>query len=636
MDFKPKNREWVKNAAIAFLAVLLALTFFSNTIMNRTLAEAATANVTSGSIVAKVRGSGKVVANGTHEVKADQTREVRSVMVKVGQEVNAGDVLFIMGAGDSKELETAKDTLRELQYSYQKSAVSMPNFDYSSYNKTIDEASIAADKAWEAYLTASNAADKAEKTYKDMMKTAGTSEQSIQEYQEQLEKCRASLEISEADYNAAMEDFNARLSTARDRVQKCQSRYDMIYEAIYGPIQTPTPAPPTEAPAESTMAPAPELDPAPALDPEPAANPEPSADTGGGAEALADLGLELQLASLAEGGNGTYTEADLAAAKAELDAANAALIAMNVDTDPYVSMARALYEKDRKAYDALLAQENSIIPYEIIPYKTAYEAEAAQARVAYEAFEAAEKNLDYAYEALANAQTSNGKTSTLASIDLQQIAEKIKIQQDKIKELAGEEGNQVVAKVSGTVDSIACTAGDTVAADALMCTIEVPDMGYTLSFSVTNDQAQRLRVGDTATVSNYYWGKEIVATLTTMRNDPKNPQSNKLLTFELEGDVSSGSELTISVGSKSATYDTIIPNSAIRSDTNGSFVLAVTAKNSPLGNRYIAKRVSVEVVASDDENSAVTGGLNNGDYVITTTSAPVKDGDMVRMADSAT
>ena len=31
MEFKPKNREWVKNAAIIFLAVLLVLTFFSNT-----------------------------------------------------------------------------------------------------------------------------------------------------------------------------------------------------------------------------------------------------------------------------------------------------------------------------------------------------------------------------------------------------------------------------------------------------------------------------------------------------------------------------------------------------------------------------------------------------------------------------
>ena len=64
METKVKNREWVKDAAIIFLVVLLILTFFSNTIMNRTLPEVATAEVTNGAIVAKVRGSGTVTANG--------------------------------------------------------------------------------------------------------------------------------------------------------------------------------------------------------------------------------------------------------------------------------------------------------------------------------------------------------------------------------------------------------------------------------------------------------------------------------------------------------------------------------------------------------------------------------------------
>ncbi len=157
-------------------------------------------------------------------------------------------------------------------------------------------------------------------------------------------------------------------------------------------------------------------------------------------------------------------------------------------------------------------------------------------------------------------------------------------------------------------------------------------MGYSLSFSVTNDQANRLRPGDTATVSNFYWGTEIVATLESIKVDPKNPQTNKQLNFNLTGNVTAGSELTISVGQKSANYDIIIPSSSIRSDSNGSFVLKVEAKNSPLGNRYIARRVPVEVLASDDSNSAVTADLGFGDYVITTSSAPIKNGDLVRLA----
>ena len=159
-------------------------------------------------------------------------------------------------------------------------------------------------------------------------------------------------------------------------------------------------------------------------------------------------------------------------------------------------------------------------------------------------------------------------------------------------------------------------------------------MGYSLSFSVTNDQASRLRPGDTATVSNFYWGTEIVATLNSIKVDQKNPQTNKLLTFDLSGNVTAGSELTLSVGQKSANYDIIIPSSSIRTDANGSFILKVESKNSPLGNRYIARRVPVEVLASDDTNSAVSADLSYGDYVITTSSAPIKSGDLVRLSAS--
>ena len=85
MEMKVKDRSWVKNAVIVFLVILLILTFFSNTIMNRSLAEVATQSVSSGSITARVRGSGTVTAAGAYEVKAEQTREIRAVMIKAGR-----------------------------------------------------------------------------------------------------------------------------------------------------------------------------------------------------------------------------------------------------------------------------------------------------------------------------------------------------------------------------------------------------------------------------------------------------------------------------------------------------------------------------------------------------------------------
>ena len=87
METNVKRREWVKTAAIIFLVVMLVLTFFSNTILNHSLPEVATANVTSGTINAKIRGSGTVSANETYDVTIKQTRKVASVKVRVGDSV---------------------------------------------------------------------------------------------------------------------------------------------------------------------------------------------------------------------------------------------------------------------------------------------------------------------------------------------------------------------------------------------------------------------------------------------------------------------------------------------------------------------------------------------------------------------
>ena len=98
METKVKHREWVKTAAIIFLTVLLILTFFSQTILNRSLPEVAAQYTQSGSINARIRGSGQVSANETYEIALSQTRKLRSVLVRVGDQVSAGDVLFVLEA----------------------------------------------------------------------------------------------------------------------------------------------------------------------------------------------------------------------------------------------------------------------------------------------------------------------------------------------------------------------------------------------------------------------------------------------------------------------------------------------------------------------------------------------------------
>ena len=554
METTVKKREWVKDAAIIFLAVLLVLTFFSNTIMNRSLPEVATAAVTSGSIIAKVRGTGTVTATGKQQVKAKDTRTIRSVMVKVGQEVNAGDILFVLGEGDETALEQAKTTLRTLQYDYQRMALNVPTYDGSSYDRAVDS-------AYEKMIQAEQARDSAYELYLRAVEndsSAGELEAvnaEIYEVENRLNELENAL--SDAEYNRSV-----RLQAALDNVALAQELFDEAY-------------------------------------------------------------LNSQQYAGVEEGD-IFPDMDVQQRWEELQQAEAQLAA--IENDEYINSLNNQYSMYSERYESLVRHRDGITNEKAIPYKEALDDAEAECYAAQLDYNEAISRRDYAYQ-------NFEQTVAVSSVNLQEQAENIRIQQEKIKSLAGEDENVVTANVSGTIDTIDCTAGSTVVKDALLCTIEVPDLGHTLSFSVTNDQAQRLRIGDSATVSNYYWGNSVTATLTTIRTDPKNPQTNKLLTFDLTGDVTSGAEMTISVGQKSANYDLIVPNSAIKTDTNGSFVLAVTVKSSPLGNRYIAKRVSVEVLANDDNNSAVVADLSTGDYVITTSSAPVVSGDLVRMAD---
>ena len=574
METTVKKREWVKDAAIIFLAVLLVLTFFSNTIMNRSLPEVATAQIISGNIIAKVRGSGIVTATGKHQVKARETRTIRSVMVKVGQEINTGDVLFVLGEGDETALQQAKDTLRKLQYEYQRMALEVPTYDGSSYDRAVDS-------AYARMVRAEQERDRAADVYYKAIEKESSGD--IQTVNRQIEEVERQLSYVVAQLNEAQADYDMRRQAAWERVEAAQAAFDARYY---------------------------------------------SGSSGGADE---------EIIIIDEGGEESgWNWNDQASSNDDwqdwpeyqaLETAKNHLY--EIENDSYLTSLKNQHETLLKQYETLNKHRDGLTTASAAPYKDALDDAEEELYSAQLYYNEAVSSREYAYQNFA-------QNVAVSGVSLQEQAENIRVQQEKIKSLAGDEENVVTANVSGRVDTVDCTAGDTVLKDALLCTIEVPDMGHTLSFSVTNDQAQRLRIGDTATVSNYYWGNSVTATLTTIRTDPKNPQTNKILTFDLEGDVTTGAEMSISVGQKSASYDLVVPNSAIKSDTNGKFVLQVQVKNSPLGNRYIAKRVSVEVLAGDDNNSAIVADLAVGDYVITTSSSPVSNGDMVRIADNQT
>ena len=120
MELTARRKDIIKNITIIFLIIMLVLTFFSSTIMNRSLPEVAAQYAYSGQITTSVRANGTTTANENYQVILEEGRIIHSVEVRRGDKVNAGDLLFTLEEGESTELREAEDQLTKAEQDYKK------------------------------------------------------------------------------------------------------------------------------------------------------------------------------------------------------------------------------------------------------------------------------------------------------------------------------------------------------------------------------------------------------------------------------------------------------------------------------------------------------------------------------------
>lgn len=630
MEANVKRREWVKTAAIIFLAVLLILTFFSNTIMNHSLPEVATQSVQSGSINAKIRGSGTVAANETYDVTINQTRKIASVLVKVGQTVEAGDTLFILDSMESTDLTAAKSELESMELEYE-TALLNASIDSAKEDRTIQKAREAYNEALalcQRFSGMSAAQLKQEKVSAEQKKKDMERELS------ELKKAKESVEKEKTEASSGITELETQVTTVgklKDAVDTLKSDeylyktdYDYLREfAAYLQLQG-TNAGQSVDKIATALAKDQSLY-------------NSKVQEYAGAYINENLNVNYFAERPYESVSKAYTT--IVADQAAIDALNPNEMDFDITTNGEVDnnkvnnvYNRVFSELESKQavierYDAVIEQyETSIDNLTVsIEDQADYISDLADAQTYADAADTAKENLeDLLFEQ---------ELADPSSLSMQSKRDAIEKQKEKIAQLeADAEGGEVTADVSGVISAINITAGNTIGPQQALATIQVVDRGYTIKISVTVEQAKKVTVGDKADLVNY-WGGDIEATLENIANDPSNPGKGRLLIFRLTGDVEPDTNLTLSIGQKSANYDALVPNSAVRSDSNGSFVLAVTVKSSPLGNRYTATRVDVKVLASDDTMSAVSG-VSQGDFVITTSTKPIEAGTLVRLAEN--
>ena len=720
-----KRRAWVKNAAIIFLAIMLILTFFSNTIMNYSLPEVAAQYSQSGSITSKIRTTANVIANSTYKITIEETRNILSVAVKDGDMVKKGDVLFYLEDAESEQLKTARDTLAQLEKEYQLKLLQSGS-DYYADELAITQKRDELKKAQEK-LNNIGSNESLIETLEAEIKTLESQQKKLTKqitaYQNQISKLQGEaadvsldgtptadrLAAAESKYNAAKSAYQAAealkaqteaaLEAAEDAWEKANSNYeslgsdgsettdsltdkinelnktirrykedykikvdnlqtsvDKAYDAwveadyayqnalyLYNQGQGSKEAvdewyQKSETARQNYESVVSEIGPQ-----KDAAKLEYDRQMEDYSEELAKL--QEQLDGIA-GTESAKKALDTATKNKETATKNAEDASKDFDesktelteaeTEYKALQKLQLLEECESILDDLNTKNDSITDQ--LEEKNEEKTEISEGAVSIEDQQDVVKTLTQELETLqhnlAVKKQEAGLQDQRDQIEIDEMLKKIDEQKELVKKY---EANSVDAKITATVDgqvnSISAVAGTETTVGQTLCEIVATDLGYSCEVPLTLEQSKRVRVGDSVTVSNSWWS-DIQATIVSIKNDPKNPGNSKIASISLTGDVVVGQSLNLTIGEKGQNYDSVVPNSAIREDNNGKFVLVVESKPSPLGNRYIAKRVDVTVLESDDTNSAVSG-LMGSEFVITTSTKPISAGDQVRMAETS-
>lgn len=558
-----KRREWVKTAAIVFLSVMLVLTFFSNTIMNYSLPEVSTQYVQSGSITAKIRGTGVVESGDPYEITINETRKVSGVPIRVGDVVQKGDVLLYLEDLESEELKSAREALKAAQEAYDDAILNNKNLTSEDINSAKGNTST------NTYRKQLNQAQENLKQAKDAVKP--------------LQELVAKLQQNIADCDAQLSYERDQDSLASERLNTANTAFDLATTNM--------------ANAEASLR-------------------------------AADIAVDAKNAEIAA--------LDPAAEdyEAQVAAKNAELAALTATRDNAVNQYNSYLDAYNKAVAEKTAAEQNLNARNTSTVVTNVQKAKADNELQ---LHSASKQLTAAEKLVTDYQTQLDElVSKIGNVSVvEKLLENIKTAQERVDELTEKSIDATVTSdISGTITQINIVAGNNATPGVPLVLLQPEGKGMTMSFSVTNDQAKRVSIGDRADLINAWRYDDVEVTLSSIKPDKTEPGTKKLLTFDVTGSVIAGQTLNISVGQKSASFDLIVPNSAIREDANGKFILTVESRTSPLNNRYFAVRTDVEVLASDERQSAISGALYGWEYVIINSTQPVEAGQQIRLAEN--
>lgn len=597
------RREWVKNIIIVFLLIMLILTFFSNTIMNYSLPEVSVARMTRDKVSKSYTLDLAAEANKNYSVTADENREIKRVAVRRGQEVKEGQtLLFLAEVKDSAEARELQEMIDAEKTAYEKALIKASE-NYFELNQAVAKARDALNQAINdrnnapSVPAADPEAEKNEAARKAVLEadleniSAGSYEKLSSDTANRIatelkayESAKSEASKSEAEYNGYLNIIkNAGAENGVKPLERSIAEQKAVLEQKKAALDS----------ADSEMKPV----------------------------------LMQEIASL---------ELKIKYAEEDLKEVNDTIALLEKSKTDYTAKQTAL-ETAEKALARKCAEVSAYLTSEVGSGSSSGGFSGGSSLISPEPvdYDAAVREAQYALDAAVNTLAKQMETDRVADaqtqLDLQAQKKKIDtLEQDMEKLLSKQSAMEVKSPVDGVVEEIMVASGQSFMENDELMTLNISDDGFTAQATVTAEQAKVLTKGKQAKIADRT--ENVTVTVKNIAKDKKD-SSKFTLTFGIEGDVVAGQNIKVELGDAASPFDRVIPRNAVKKDSSGSFVYVVRSKSSPLGNRYIADKISVTVIAEDDTQCAVNGDFgDSADYIITASSKPFSAGDQVRFS----
>lgn len=153
--------------------------------------------------------------------------------------------------------------------------------------------------------------------------------------------------------------------------------------------------------------------------------------------------------------------------------------------------------------------------------------------------------------------------------------------------------------------------------------------GFQLSISVDSDLAAYVKPGDKVDVKvTALEAGRAEGSIAQVKENLEDGDMKDIVIDVKSNELQSGEKGEVTISKRTEQLYELVPNSAVYTDSDGSYVYTVKKVDSPLGVESYVQRVNVTVLDSDSTKSAVTG-ISPMEKVVAGSTKPLDDGDRV-------